>query len=68
VSIYARVVRRRGTGPENPTLRYLSIHNMDERAENDTPPDPVLMQKMGALIREITVAGVLESVRQMPES
>jgi hypothetical protein len=47
--------------PENPPLRYLAMHKMDERAENDAPPDPALMQKMGALIGEMTVAGVLQS-------
>lgn len=47
--------------PANPPLRYLSMHKMDERAENDTPPDPALMEKMGALIGEMTAAGVLQS-------
>jgi hypothetical protein len=47
--------------PKNPPLRYLSMHKMDERAENDAPPDPALMQKMGALIDEMTKAGVLLS-------
>jgi hypothetical protein len=47
--------------PVNPPLRYLSMHKLDERAENEAPPDPALMQKMGALIGEMTAAGVLES-------
>jgi hypothetical protein len=47
--------------PENPPLRFLSMHQMDERAENETPPDPALMAKMGALIEEMTKAGVLEA-------
>lgn len=47
--------------PENPPLRVLSMHKMDERAENDTPPDPKHMAKMGALIEEMTKAGVLEA-------
>jgi hypothetical protein len=47
--------------PDNAPLRYLSMHKMDARAESDAPPDPVLMQKMGALIGEMTAAGVLES-------
>lgn len=47
--------------PDNPPLRYLSMHKMDERAENDAPPNPALMQKMGALIDEMTKAGVLQS-------
>ncbi len=47
--------------PANPPLRYLSMHKMDETAESDTPPDPVLMQRMGALVEEMTKAGVLQS-------
>jgi hypothetical protein len=47
--------------PDNPPLRYLSMHKLTERAENDTPPDPALMQRMGALIAEMTAAGVLQS-------
>jgi hypothetical protein len=46
--------------PKNPPLRYLSMHKMDERAESDAPPDPALMQKMNALIDEMTKAGVLQ--------
>jgi hypothetical protein len=46
--------------PKNPPLRYLSMHKMDD-AKADAPPDPVLMQKMGALIEEMTKAGVLQS-------
>jgi len=45
--------------PKNPPLRILSMHKMDERAENDTPPDAKDMQQMGALIEEMTKAGVL---------
>ena len=47
--------------PKNPPLRYLSLHNTEERAETEAPPDPALMQKMGALIEEMTKAGVLQS-------
>jgi hypothetical protein len=47
--------------PENAPLRVLSMHKMDERAENEAPPDPTLMAKMGALIDEMTKAGVLET-------
>ncbi len=47
--------------PKNPPLRYLSMHKMDERAENETPPDPELMKKMGALIGEMQSAGVLQA-------
>ena len=47
--------------PANPPLRFLSMHKLDERAENETPPDPALMAKMGALIDEMTQAGVLQA-------
>ena len=47
--------------PKNPPLRYLSMHKLDERAANDAPPEPALMQKMGALIDEMTNAGVLQA-------
>jgi len=46
--------------PKNPPLRYLSMHKLDELAA-ETPPDPALVQKMGALIDEMTQAGVLQS-------
>ncbi len=47
--------------PTNPPLRVLSMHKLDERAQNDTPPDPRAMQQMGALIEEMTKAGVLQA-------
>ncbi|HEY5374647.1 MAG TPA: YciI family protein [Polyangiaceae bacterium] len=47
--------------PDDAPLRFLSMHKMDESAENDAPPDPTLMEKMGALIAEMTKAGVLEA-------
>ncbi len=47
--------------PANPPLRFLSMHQMDERAENEAPPEPELMAKMGALIDEMTQAGVLQA-------
>lgn len=47
--------------PADAPLRVLSMHKMDERAENDAPPDPQLMATMGALIEEMTKAGVLEA-------
>jgi hypothetical protein len=50
-----------GPKPENAPLRFLSMHKMDERMENDAPPDPQLMAKMGALIDEMTKAGVLQA-------
>jgi hypothetical protein len=45
--------------PENPPLRVLSMHKMDERSESEAPPDPKLMATMGALIDEMREAGVL---------
>jgi hypothetical protein len=47
--------------PANPPLRFLSMHKMDERSENEAPPDPQLIAKMGALIDEMTKAGVLQA-------
>jgi hypothetical protein len=50
-----------GPKPENPPLRFLSMRQMDERAANDAPPDPTIAAKMGALIDEMTKAGVLQA-------
>ncbi|HEY2512593.1 MAG TPA: YciI family protein [Polyangiaceae bacterium] len=47
--------------PANAPLRYLSVNMMDARAETGAPPDPEVMAKMGALIEEMTKAGVLEA-------
>ena len=47
--------------PKNPPLRYLSMHQMDERVENEAPPDPKLTAQMGALIDEMAKAGVLQA-------
>jgi hypothetical protein len=47
--------------PENAPLRFLSMHQLNERTDNDVPPGPELMAKMGALIDELTKAGVLEA-------
>jgi hypothetical protein len=47
--------------PEHAPLRVLSMHKQDERAERDTPPEPAMMQKMGALIEAMTQAGVLQA-------
>jgi hypothetical protein len=46
-----------GTRPENPPLRYLSVMKMDP--DEDRVPDPAEFAKMGALIEEMTRAGVL---------
>ncbi|HET8934410.1 MAG TPA: YciI family protein [Polyangiales bacterium] len=48
--------------PENPPLRFLSMHKLDEnQPQCDGPPDPKLMAAMGALIHEMTEAGVMEA-------
>jgi hypothetical protein len=47
--------------PENAPLRFLSMHKLDERAVSGAPPDPKLMAQMGALIEEMTKAGVLQA-------
>ncbi|HEY3256114.1 MAG TPA: YciI family protein [Polyangiaceae bacterium] len=47
--------------PPNPPLRYLSMQQATARTESDAPPDPALFEKMGALIDEMTRAGVLQS-------
>ena len=47
--------------PENAPLRFLSMVKTDERSENDAPPDPKVMARMGALIDQMTKAGVLEA-------
>jgi hypothetical protein len=47
--------------PENAPLRFLSMHELDERSETLAPPDPHVMAKMGALIDEMTKAGVLQA-------
>jgi hypothetical protein len=46
--------------PKNPPLRFLSLHKLDETAGGDSAPSPELMAKMGALIEEMTQAGVLQ--------
>jgi hypothetical protein len=50
-----------GQKPANAPLRFLSMHEWNERDDGAAPPDPVLMQKMGALIDEMTRAGVLQA-------
>jgi hypothetical protein len=46
--------------PKNPPLRYLSMHRLNEAAEN-VAPDPALFEKVGALIEEMRNAGVLQA-------
>lgn len=48
--------------PVDPPLRFLSMHKLDESSgQADAPPEPKLMAAMGALIQEMTQAGVLEA-------
>jgi hypothetical protein len=47
--------------PKNPPLRMLSMHQLDESAASDAPPDPELMKKMDALVAEMKRAGVLQA-------
>ncbi len=47
--------------PKNAPLRFLSMHKLDESKESDVAPDPKLMEQMGALIEEMTEAGVLQA-------
>ena len=48
-----------GDKPTNPPLRYLSMMKMDP--DEDRPPTEAEMAKMGALIEEMTKAGVLQA-------
>lgn len=50
-----------GQKPEGAPLRFLATHKMNERAENDLPPDPKHVAAIGALIEEMTKAGVLQA-------
>jgi hypothetical protein len=43
--------------PENPPLRFLAMHQLNECAEH--APDPQRMARMGVLVEEMTKAGVL---------
>lgn len=47
--------------PENPPLRFLAMHKLDERSESEAPPEPRLKAKLDALIDEMTKAGVLQA-------
>lgn len=46
--------------PPNAPLRFLSMHKLDESVP-EQPPSPEMMAKMGALIEEMTSAGVLQA-------
>ncbi|MCY1018190.1 YciI family protein [Pyxidicoccus sp. MSG2] len=47
--------------PEDAPLRFLAMHKMDERAENEAPPDPHTKAKLDALIDQMTKASVLQA-------
>ena len=47
--------------PADAPLRYLSLNMMDPQADADVPPTPEMMAKVGALIEEMTKAGVLQA-------
>ncbi len=47
--------------PKDAPLRFLSMHKLDESVPEGAPPSPELMAKMGALIEEMSKAGVLQS-------
>lgn len=46
--------------PKHPPERFLALTKMDERTENETPPD-ASFEKMRALVDEMTKAGVLQA-------
>lgn len=50
-----------GPKPDDAPLRVLSMHKADARSEAGLPPEPAVMARMGALVEEMTLAGVLES-------
>ena len=47
--------------PENRPLRFLSMHKLTEDSDECAAPNPELAAKMGALIDEMTKAGVLQA-------
>lgn len=54
--------------PENPPLRLLAMHQMTAAGENEVPPSPERMAKMGALVSEMTEAGVLRETDGLASS
>jgi hypothetical protein len=50
-----------GPKPENAPLRFLLLPRADDRSESETPLDPKIAAKIGALLAEMTKAGVLEA-------
>ncbi len=49
-----------GERPPHAPLRFLSVMQADPAKDDDTPPDPAEIAKMGALIGEMQAAGVLQ--------
>lgn len=49
-----------GARPADAPLRFLSLQRLDQRAENDRPPEPKTHEKVQALVAEMTHAGVLQ--------
>jgi hypothetical protein len=47
--------------PKNPPERFLVLTKIDERSENETPPDPAVVAKTRAIVEELTQAGVLQA-------
>ena len=47
--------------PDDAPIRYLAMHQMNESAERELPPDPKTVAKIGALMAEMVQAGVLQS-------
>jgi hypothetical protein len=47
--------------PKNPPARFLALAKIDERSENEMPPDPSVEAKLRALIDEMSKAGVLQA-------
>lgn len=50
-----------GPRPDDAPLRVLALHRADARSEAGLPPEPAVLARMGALVEELTLAGVLES-------
>jgi len=46
--------------PEHAPLRFLALQRAHEDDSDDAPPDPQLMARVGAFIKEMSAAGVLQ--------
>jgi hypothetical protein len=47
--------------PADAPLRFLAMHKADARSESEAPHDPAVTARMGALVDEMTKAGVLQA-------